>query len=73
MLNMTTIKVDVVGRTLGASTTYIMDPVIIFKGKLMAAANRKQILRHRRFDLASAQVPWRAEKSTKRAQQAHGR
>ena len=42
MLNMTTIKLDIVGRTLGASTTYIMEPVIIFKGKLMAAANRNK-------------------------------
>ncbi|KAK6435230.1 hypothetical protein LTR95_008582 [Oleoguttula sp. CCFEE 5521] len=42
MIHMTTIKVDVKGRKLGASTTYILDPVIIFKGKLFAAASRNK-------------------------------
>ncbi|GAB7336731.1 hypothetical protein MBLNU13_g10831t2 [Cladosporium sp. NU13] len=42
MLNMTTIRMEVTGRRSGKSTTQILDPVIIFKGKLYATSMRNK-------------------------------
>jgi hypothetical protein len=42
MLNMTTIRMEVTGRQAGKSTTQILDPVIIFKGKLYATSMRNK-------------------------------
>jgi hypothetical protein len=42
MLNMTTIRTEVTGRRSGKSTTQILDPVIIFKGKLYATSMRNK-------------------------------
>jgi hypothetical protein len=42
MLNMTTIRMEVTGRLSGKSTTQILDPVVIFKGKLYATSMRNK-------------------------------
>lgn len=42
MLNMMTIRMEVTGRRSGKSTTQILDPVIVFKGKLYATSMRNK-------------------------------